>query len=420
MKQAFILFQSSAEMGFAPAQHNVGFLYSNGIGVEKDLVEAAKWYRKAVLQGMSSAQYNLALLYMEGTGVEKDVKEAMRLFLLCADAGMPQAYYTCARLYSSGEQGIEKDSVLALNYLQKAVDRGDLNAEYLMGIWNKEGINLDKDNKEALRWFQRAAKKGHGPSLYMVGVFLDGGLAEVENKIEAVKYYHLASDKGVAEAQYALGECYDEGVSVQQNAAEAFRLYLLAADQGLAVAQYSVGVCYEAGVGVAQNSAIATLYFTKAREQGYKGPVSNKLSKSPTFSSDSLPDSSEVQHKERDNDPVLMDKMLQLTTQYPPLLALLAESSHWTCGQCSSKNSQTNICHVCGTSNPSPITSSAMQQLFQSLSSHQQTIPTPSPISSSSPSVVEVSENSGTVICPVCTFQNEGGTDHCYVCGSSF
>ena len=44
------------------------------IGVEKDLVEAAKWYRAAAEQGSAEAQSALGACYAFGDGVEKDPK----------------------------------------------------------------------------------------------------------------------------------------------------------------------------------------------------------------------------------------------------------------------------------------------------------------------------------------------------------
>jgi len=39
----------------------LGLCYDYGIGVDKDEIEAVKWYRKAAEQGYSNAQYNLSV-----------------------------------------------------------------------------------------------------------------------------------------------------------------------------------------------------------------------------------------------------------------------------------------------------------------------------------------------------------------------
>ncbi|MDR3483829.1 MAG: sel1 repeat family protein, partial [Bradyrhizobium sp.] len=45
---------------------HLGHVYASGEGVVADLVEAAKWYRKAAEQGDASAQYSLARAYDVG------------------------------------------------------------------------------------------------------------------------------------------------------------------------------------------------------------------------------------------------------------------------------------------------------------------------------------------------------------------
>ena len=43
---AFQLTSPLAEKGDARAQFNIGYMYANGWGVQRDLAEAAKWYRR--------------------------------------------------------------------------------------------------------------------------------------------------------------------------------------------------------------------------------------------------------------------------------------------------------------------------------------------------------------------------------------
>ena len=61
-----------AERGDVRAQFSLAIAYANGKGVQKDNVEAAKWYRKAAEQGHVVARLTLGLCYAEGEGVPKD------------------------------------------------------------------------------------------------------------------------------------------------------------------------------------------------------------------------------------------------------------------------------------------------------------------------------------------------------------
>ncbi|MBQ9655281.1 MAG: caspase family protein [Prevotella sp.] len=62
-KRAYGLFRISAENGFDRAQYHIGKYFEDGIIVERDMGEAAKWYQKAADQGNWSAQDRLGEVY---------------------------------------------------------------------------------------------------------------------------------------------------------------------------------------------------------------------------------------------------------------------------------------------------------------------------------------------------------------------
>ena len=68
--------RDAAEKGEPEAQYKLGVCYANGDGVEKDLKQAAYWWRKAAEQGFAPAQLNLGFCYYNGEDVEKDLKQA--------------------------------------------------------------------------------------------------------------------------------------------------------------------------------------------------------------------------------------------------------------------------------------------------------------------------------------------------------
>ena len=69
-------YRRAAEQGFAAAQTNLGFMYTNGRGVAQSDTEAFKWYRRAADQGFAIAQSNLGFMYANGRGVPKDLTQA--------------------------------------------------------------------------------------------------------------------------------------------------------------------------------------------------------------------------------------------------------------------------------------------------------------------------------------------------------
>ena len=59
---------------------NLAWIYSEGVGVKKDLLKAASWYEKAGKLGDTKAETKLGLLYLDGVGVKKDDAKALKLF----------------------------------------------------------------------------------------------------------------------------------------------------------------------------------------------------------------------------------------------------------------------------------------------------------------------------------------------------
>ncbi len=76
---------ATAEQGFAMAQDNLGRLYRDGRGVEKDDAAAAAWFRKAAEQYYARGKGNLRLDHESGRVVAKDATEAAPLDGKAAD-----------------------------------------------------------------------------------------------------------------------------------------------------------------------------------------------------------------------------------------------------------------------------------------------------------------------------------------------
>jgi hypothetical protein len=69
-------FKKQAKAGFPGAQYRLGICYSEGLGVQKDEVQAVFWIQKAAEQGYLEAQQDLADRYNNGHGVAFDYRQA--------------------------------------------------------------------------------------------------------------------------------------------------------------------------------------------------------------------------------------------------------------------------------------------------------------------------------------------------------
>ncbi len=117
-----------AELGNANAQALLGYLYKDGKGVRKDLVEAAKWFGRAALQGDAEAQDWFGYLHETGQGVPQDYREAARWYQMAAEQGNADAQKNLGLMYANGK-GIAQSSQDAEIWLRKAAAQGNGEAE---------------------------------------------------------------------------------------------------------------------------------------------------------------------------------------------------------------------------------------------------------------------------------------------------
>ena len=268
LTEAVKWYRKAAEQGLAEAQCNLGVCYDYGEGVEKDITEAVKWYRKAAEQGDARAQCNLGVCYAKGEGVEKDLSEAVKWYRKAAEQGYADAQFYLGLCYAKGE-GVEKDLTEAVKWCRKAAEQGDAEAQALLGLCYDFGEGVEKKQTEAVKWYRKAAEQGDAKAQFYLGVCYYFGEGIEKDLTEAVKWYRKAAEQGLVEAQTLLGGCYDFGDGVEKDQTEAIKWYRKAAEQGDAEAQCNLGVCYDEGEGVEKDITEAVKWYRKAAEQGY-------------------------------------------------------------------------------------------------------------------------------------------------------
>jgi hypothetical protein len=97
-------FLKKANSGDVQAQLVVGKMYSEGLGVTKNLGEAVNWYIKASLNDNSDAQYLLAQAYYFGVGISEDRNKAFVWYKRAASFGNPDAIIALERFPSEIEK----------------------------------------------------------------------------------------------------------------------------------------------------------------------------------------------------------------------------------------------------------------------------------------------------------------------------
>lgn len=266
-EKAFENFSAAAEKGYPPGLYGLAEMYINGIGTERSLVQAVKYYRLGAEHKDANSIYKLGLCYYNGTGVVESYSEAFGLFLQAAEMKHTLAMCSLGSCYEDG-LGVAKSPTLAFKYYKLSADAGYAIAQFNAQVCLAGGVGVAADAMEARRYCGLAADQGHVLAQYNMGLYLAGseGSAGGGDAAAARRYMSLAAEQGLAQAQLAMGLLQSEGADSDSKAA--FRWFEKAAEQGLAQAKLYLGHCYYKGTGVNLDLTLAEKYYNQAAVSG--------------------------------------------------------------------------------------------------------------------------------------------------------
>lgn len=160
LPKAVLAIQDKAFAGDAEAQHDLAALYVAGQnGVKTNYTRASRWFEESAHNGIANAQYNLGVLYHQGYGVNKDVNKAIQLYRVAAASGHPEAQYNLAIAYVEGV-GVDYNPQIASVYFEQAASGGVVEAAYNLGLLQENGLLGESQPDEAIFWYALAAEKG--------------------------------------------------------------------------------------------------------------------------------------------------------------------------------------------------------------------------------------------------------------------
>ena len=265
-----------ANAGDANSQYLVAFAYQNGVGVPKDLVRAAKWYRKAAESGNRRSMEILGTLYELGLGgLPKDDVQAVNWYQKAAQAGDAFGMNSLGSKYEHGQGGLPRDDAQAVVWYRKAAEAGNKNGMSNLGTMYATGRGgLPRDDVQAVDWYQKAAEAGDASGMRNLGIMYEygrGGLSK--DDAQAVDWYRKAAEAGDAPGMIRFGVAYTTGRGgLPRDDVQAVIWLQKAAEAGDAIGMAFLGDMYVAGRGgLARDDAQAASWYRKAAEAG-NGP----------------------------------------------------------------------------------------------------------------------------------------------------
>ena len=202
------LWREAESMGVPEAQWLVARCMQEGLGVDKDPVEAVALLRRAAEQGYTAAQNNLGTCYAKGKGVAQDQAEAVTWYRKAAEQGYASTQLNLGYSYGNGE-GVAQDQAEAARWYRKAAEQGHATARKILEERSKKGgCFISTAVAQSLR------KPDDCEELQLLGAFRDTFMATSSERLQEVaRYYELAPR--IVEAVESSRKAYQEWARVR-------------------------------------------------------------------------------------------------------------------------------------------------------------------------------------------------------------
>ena len=177
-----------------------------GGGISSDALISA--LEDAAAAGQPMALWQLGVMYENGEGVEKDPVKAFGYFSQIADEHadaapkgveadiVAQSFVKVGEYYRAGlpEAGIPKDEDYSNKLMMHAASYfGDADAQYRVGKLYLDDEELGDNPLQSARWLSLAARKGHAGAQAQLGNMLFNGRGIEANPVEGLMWLTVAS-----------------------------------------------------------------------------------------------------------------------------------------------------------------------------------------------------------------------------------
>lgn len=235
--------------------------------------EAFTLYLKSAELGNPESEFQIAIAYKLGQGVERDTVKALEWHRRAGEHGLCLAQWVLGDIYRYGRLDQEPDYGKAIKWYLMGSDHDTTDGCKLWSIKNigdmyYRGVGVARNIEEGVKWYRRAAYAGWSRSQLELGVMLRDGINVRQDYTEAVILFRMAATGGTSggdpNGQRYLGEMYEHGKGLLQNYKEAAKWYWESASQGNYWAQKDLARMYRDGLGVEQDLGEAYIWYSIA------------------------------------------------------------------------------------------------------------------------------------------------------------
>lgn len=260
-EKALFYYQKAAKY-YPEANYNIGEMYYNGWGVNKDVKLAKTYYEKGNYVGEERCAEKLAdYLYDEGK-----IDEACKIYESLGQIKSPTRVRLAKWYADKNQYNIAAKQLLLAKYeqLENSVGLKHFYCEVANKVYS-----LDK--KAACNLYEIALDKLHydfADGYYRLGMYYEKIYAS-----NAFRFYKEGARLKDGRCMCRLGYCYETGLGVTKDVNNAVNLYKGAIEAGYKKAYRYLGTMYMNGTGVSSDPKLALKYWEIAAKDGDNGAV---------------------------------------------------------------------------------------------------------------------------------------------------
>ena len=218
--KAFEILLKSANDGYPNAMHQIGLMYRDGVGVERNVEKMKEYLNMAAEAGYVPSITLLADIYFQGKLLAKDEKELFKWTLKAAELGSSVYTFNLAMLYRDGK-GTEKDIQESNKWLKRFYEYGLFWHILWATDYVKTGAVDTKYDAGAL--FKYTYNINNNPE--SIGKMINYNLVNEIAIDDEIKRMKILTEKNNLSAIKQLARFYQEGIGVEKDPSAALKLY---------------------------------------------------------------------------------------------------------------------------------------------------------------------------------------------------
>ena len=207
--------------GINPGVNNAPIPPALRAQAEKRFALARQWYEKAADKGDGYAMGNLAIMLDAGVGGPRDPERAKQL--RAGVAGHSDAEFAKKATADPGNSAMtvawrSGHYQEALQTARELANKGNSDAEVILGRSYYTGVGSQQSYKNALPWFQKAAAQNNADAIYFLGLMTEFGYAVPQDLNKAQSLFDQAAKLGQRNAAMEAKGMRMAGEAAQQQA----------------------------------------------------------------------------------------------------------------------------------------------------------------------------------------------------------